>query len=56
MKDKIREIDDMMAHGEDILIFPIITEDVRTMVRGPLRLVSTRTAMWTQGRHFRYDC
>ncbi|CAM6045947.1 unnamed protein product [Sphagnum compactum] len=30
-----------------------ITDDVRTIVHGPLRVVTTRSAMWTQGRHFR---
>ncbi len=50
MKEKLAEVDQLLAQGESISCFPEITDDVRT----PLRVVTTRSAMWTQGRHFRY--
>jgi Domain of unknown function (DUF4218) len=53
MKEKLAEVDDMVARGESVSHFPVITNDVRTIIHGPLRVVTTRTAMWTQGRHFR---
>jgi hypothetical protein len=54
MKEKLVEVDQLLAQGENIACFPEITDDVRTIVHGPLRVVTTRSAMWTQGRHFRY--
>ncbi|CAM6103867.1 unnamed protein product [Calypogeia fissa] len=53
MKEKLVEVDEMEARGESVSHFPSITDDVRTIVHGPLRVVTTRTAMWTQGQHFR---
>ncbi|CAK9200352.1 unnamed protein product [Sphagnum troendelagicum] len=55
MKEKLVEVDQLLAQGESIACFPEITDDVRTMVHGPLRVVTTRSAMWTQGRHFSLD-
>ncbi|CAK9856498.1 unnamed protein product, partial [Sphagnum jensenii] len=52
MKEKLAEVDQLLAQGESIACFPEITDDVRTIVHGPLRVVTTRSAMWTQGRHF----
>jgi hypothetical protein len=54
MKNKLAEVDQLLAQGESIACFPKITDDVRTTVHGPLKVVTTRSAMWTQGRHFRY--
>jgi hypothetical protein len=54
MKEKLAEVDQLLAQGESIACFPEITDDVRTIVHGPLKVVTTRSAMWTQGRHFRY--
>jgi hypothetical protein len=54
MKEKLAEVDQLLAQGESITCFPDITDDVRTIVHGPLRVVTTRSTMWTQGRHFRY--
>jgi Domain of unknown function (DUF4218)/Transposase family tnp2 len=53
MKAKLVELDGMVAQGEHISDFPSVTNDIRILVHGPLRLVTTRSAMWTQGRHFR---
>ena len=55
MKEKLGEVDEMVTRGESVSHYPSITNDVRTIVHGPLRVVTTRTAMWTQGRHFRYN-
>jgi hypothetical protein len=54
MKEKLAEVDQLLAQGESISCFPEIIDDVRTFVHGPLRVVTTHSAMWTQGRHFRY--
>jgi hypothetical protein len=54
MKEKLAEVDQLLAQGESISYFPEVTDDVHTIVHGPLRVVITRSAMWTQGRHFRY--
>jgi hypothetical protein len=54
MKEKLVEMDQLLAQGESISCFLEITDDVRTIVHGPQRVVTTRLAMWTQGRHFRY--
>ncbi|CAM6122781.1 unnamed protein product [Calypogeia fissa] len=53
MKGKLEELDNMVAQGEDVSNFPRVSDDVRTIVHGPLRVVTTRTTMWTQGRHLR---
>jgi hypothetical protein len=54
MKEKLVEVDQLLAQGKSISCFPEITNDVSTIVHGPHRVVTTRSAMWTQGRHFRY--
>ena len=54
MKEKLVEMDDLLAQGVSVSHLPKITNDVRTIVHGPLRVVTTRSAMWTQGRHFKY--
>ncbi len=47
MKEKLAKVDQLLAQGENISCFPEITYDVRTIVHGPLRVVTTRSAMWT---------
>jgi len=54
MKEKLAEVDQLLAQGESISYFPEVTDDVRTIVHGPLRVLTTCSAMWTQGRHFMY--
>jgi len=54
MKEKLAEVDQLLAQGESISYFPEVTDDVCTIVHGPLRVLTTRSAMWTQGKHFRY--
>jgi hypothetical protein len=54
MKEKLAEMNQLLAQGESISCFLEITDDVCTIFHGPLRVVTTRSAMWTQGRHFRY--
>jgi hypothetical protein len=54
MKEKLAEVDQLLAQGENISCFPKVTDDVRTIVHGRLRVVTTHSTMWTQGRHFRY--
>ncbi|CAM6045796.1 unnamed protein product [Sphagnum compactum] len=51
MKEKLVEVDQLLAQGESIACFPEITDDVRTMVHGPLRVVTTRSAI--SSRHDR---
>jgi hypothetical protein len=53
MQCMLKELDAMVERGESLSHFPEVTNDVRTLVHGPLRKVTTQTAMWTQGRHFR---
>ncbi|CAM6128029.1 unnamed protein product [Calypogeia fissa] len=53
MKEKLVEVDEMVAKGDSVSYFPSVMDDVRTIVHGPQRIVTTKTAMWTQGRHFR---
>jgi hypothetical protein len=53
LKGKVKELDDMVARGESITSFPEVTDELRTLVKGPLYTVITRSAMWTQSRHFR---
>jgi hypothetical protein len=53
MKDKLIEIDEILAQGENILDFPKVTNDVRTIVHRRLRVVTTRSTIWTQRRHFK---
>ncbi|CAM6097835.1 unnamed protein product [Calypogeia fissa] len=50
MKEKLVEVDETVAKGDSVSHFPSITNDIRTIVQ---RFVTTKTAMWTQGRHFR---
>jgi hypothetical protein len=47
MKEKLAKMDQLLAQGESISCFPEITDDVCTIVHGPLRVVTTRSAMWT---------
>jgi hypothetical protein len=47
MKEKLAEVDQLLAQGESISCFPEVTDDVRTIVHGPLRVVTTRSVMWT---------
>jgi len=54
MKEKLAEVDQLLAQGESISCFLEVTDDVRTIVHGPLRVATTRSTMWTQGRHFKY--
>ncbi len=54
MKEKLVEVDHLLAQGENISCFLEVTDDVHTIVHGPLRVVTTHSTMWTQGRHFRY--
>ncbi len=54
MKEKLAEVDQLLAQGESISCFPEVIDDVRIILHGPLRVVTTHSAMWTQGRHFRY--
>ncbi len=54
MKETLAEVDQLLAQGESSSCFPEVTDDVHTIVHGPLRVVTTHSAMWTQGRHFRY--
>jgi hypothetical protein len=54
MKEKLAKVDQLLAQGESIACFPKNTDDVRTIVHGPLRNVTTRSTMWTQGGHFKY--
>ncbi|CAM6094114.1 unnamed protein product [Calypogeia fissa] len=53
MKEKLVEVDEMVAKGDSVSHFPSVTDNVHTIVHGPQRIVTTKTAMWTQGRHFR---
>jgi hypothetical protein len=53
MKEKLAEVDKLIAEEEELSCFPEVTNDVRAIVHGPLKVVTTRSAMWTQGRHFR---
>ncbi len=47
MKEKLVEMDQLVAQGESISYFPKVTNDVCTVVHGPLRVVTTRSVMWT---------
>lgn len=53
MNKMMVEMEAMLRGGDDISHFPEITDDVRTLMHGPLLCVTTRTAMWSTGRHFR---
>ena len=55
MNEKLVEIDDLLEQGLDISHFPSVNNDVCTIAHGPLRIVTTRSAIWAEGRHFRYD-
>lgn len=54
MKSTIADLDNVIVLGGDISHYPLMNDDIRTLVHGPLRRVTTRSAIWTQGRHFRY--
>lgn len=54
LRRKVDEVDGMVARGEQVVeAYPEVTNELRTLVAGPLYTVETRTAMWVQGRHFR---
>ncbi len=53
MVSKIQEVDDLELGGEDVSHFPTCTKEIRTLVLGPQRIVTTRTTMSSKGRHFR---
>lgn len=53
LKGKVEELDDMVTRGESVASYPKVTDELRTLVHGPLYIVTTRSAMWVQGRHFR---
>ncbi|CAM6082122.1 unnamed protein product [Calypogeia fissa] len=55
MKDKLRDIDALLGQGGSVSHFPKVTDHLRTLVHGPLLIVTTRTAMWSKGRHFRIE-
>jgi hypothetical protein len=54
MKEKLAQVDKLLVEVDGLSCFPEVTNDVRTIVHGPLRVETTRSAMWIQGRHFRY--
>jgi hypothetical protein len=54
VRKKLAEVDKLLAKKKRLSCFPKVTNDVCAIVHGPLRVVTTRSAMWTQGRHFRY--
>jgi len=54
MKEKLAEVDQLLAQGESISCFREVTNDVCTIVHGPLRVVTRHSTIWTEGRHFRY--
>jgi hypothetical protein len=54
MKEKLAQVDKLLVEEEGLSCFPKVTNDVRAIVHGPLRVVTTRSAMWTQGRYFMY--
>ncbi len=47
------EVGDMDSRGEVVSTYPKVTDEIQTLAKGPLYTVTTRTAMWSQGRHFR---
>lgn len=49
MKARLVEVEDLEANGQSVSHFPILTNDVQTLVAGPLLMVDSRTAMWSQG-------
>ncbi|CAM6082438.1 unnamed protein product [Calypogeia fissa] len=53
MKEKLVEVVEMVAKGDSVSHFPSITDDVHTIVHGRQKIVTTKTAIWTQRRHFR---
>jgi hypothetical protein len=52
LRRKLVELDDMDSRG-GVSTYPKVTAEIRTLAKGPLYTVTTRTAMWSQGRHFR---
>jgi hypothetical protein len=53
LRGKLMEVGDMDSRGEVVSTYPEVTDEIRTLAKGPLYTVTTRTAMWSQGRHFR---
>lgn len=53
MRRKLEELEELERQGESLDGYPLVTDELRTLVRGPLYTVTTRSAMWSQGRHFR---
>ena len=52
MKAKVKEVDDLEVAGESISHLPLVNAHVKTLITGPLLMITTRTAMWSKGRHF----
>ena len=52
MISKLSEYDNLVTRGESVSHFPSISDELRCLVRGPLREVITRTGMHSDGRHF----
>jgi Domain of unknown function (DUF4216) len=55
LKEKLKVINSLLATGEATSHFPKVTDHLRTLVHGPLLVATTRTAMWSKGRHFRVE-
>jgi hypothetical protein len=45
MKEKLAHVDKLLAQGNGISCFPEATNDVRVIVHGLLRVVTTRSTM-----------
>jgi hypothetical protein len=54
MKEKLAQVDKLLVEGEGLSCFPEVTNYVCAIIHGPLRIVTTRSTMWTQERHFTY--
>jgi hypothetical protein len=46
IKEKLAHVDKLLAQENGISCFPEVTNNVRAIVHGPLRVVTTRSAMW----------
>jgi hypothetical protein len=46
MKENLAHVDKLLAQENGISYFPEVTNDVCAIVHGPLRIVTTRSAMW----------
>jgi hypothetical protein len=51
MKEKLAQVDKLLVEGDGLSCFLEIIDDVCAIVHGPLRVVTTHSTMWTQGRH-----